>query len=105
MSDLARLRNLGSTVCHRLAEVGIRNARALESIGPAQAYVRMVRFAGRPLPVCYYLYSLEGALRGDDWSCLSKHEKERLRSQAGLPPAPKKRMLRRGQTSNGPPRP
>lgn len=103
MTDLAKLPNLGSTVCRRLAEIGVEDSAALERLGPAKAYVRMVRVTGRTLPVCYYLYSLEGALRGEDWRCLSEHEKERLRSEAGLRPARKERPPR-ARTSNGRPR-
>lgn len=100
MSDLDKLPNLGSTVCRRLAEVGIFSAKELERIGSANAYVRMVHVARRALPVCYYLYSLEGALLGSDWRCLSEHEKQRLRSEAGLPPH-RSRKPPHGRTSNG----
>lgn len=103
MTDLAKLPNLGSTVCRRLAEIGINDSRALERMGPANAYIRMVHGAGRALPVCYYLYSLEGALRGEDWRCLSEQEKERLRNEAGLRSARKNRPSR-ARTSNGRPR-
>lgn len=36
------------------------------------------------LPVCYYLYSLAGALEDRDWRTYSPEEKARLREQAGL---------------------
>ncbi|MBK8259294.1 MAG: TfoX/Sxy family DNA transformation protein [Polyangiaceae bacterium] len=101
MTDLAKLPNLGPTLCERLAEVGIDDAQALKQIGPANAYVRMVHVTGRSLPVCYYLYSLEGALRGEDWRCLSDHEKQRLRSEAGLPLG-RKRKPPRERTKSGP---
>jgi DNA transformation protein len=84
MTELTSLRNLGATVSRRLAEVGISDAQALARVGPAAAYLRMVRAHGRALPLCYYLYSLEGALRGEDWRCLSDSDKQRLRSEAGL---------------------
>lgn len=102
MTDLAELPNLGSTVCRRLAEIGIHDSRGLEQIGPANAYVRMVHVAGRVLPVCYYLYSLEGALRGEDWRCLSEQVKERLRNEAGLRPD-RRRRPPRARTNSGRP--
>jgi len=82
---LAALPNLGPTIIERLAEVGIATVSALERVGPAHAYARMTVAAGRRLPVCYYLYSLEGALQGRDWRMLSSSDKGRLRRAAGLP--------------------
>jgi hypothetical protein len=34
--------------------------------------------------VCYYLYSLEGALRGIRWAEVPAHDKARLQVEAGL---------------------
>jgi DNA transformation protein len=84
MTGLLGLRNLGPTLCRKLAEVGIHDAEELACIGPARAYIRLVSAAGRRLPVCYYLYSLQGALRGEDWRWLSDREKGRLRREAGV---------------------
>ncbi len=82
--SLLDLPNLGETSRARLEEVGIRNRRQLERVGPAGAYQRLVAVAGRRLPVCYYLYALDAALRGVDWRSLSDREKAELRRQAGV---------------------
>ena len=100
MTGLVGLRNLGATLCRKLAEVGIHDAQELARVGPAQSYLRLVSAAGRRLPVCYYLYSLEGALRGEDWRWLSDRDKQRLRSEAGVPDH--RDAPRRGPTTSGP---
>lgn len=100
MSGLVGLRNLGPMLCQKLAEVGVHDAQELARVGPARVYVRLVAAAGRRLPVCYYLYSLEGALRGEDWRWLSDRDKQRLRSEAGLPVL--RAALHRGPTARGP---
>ncbi len=101
MNALGRLANLGPTICRRLAEVGIKDRRTLARVGPVGAYVSMVHAAGRLLPVCYYLYSLEGALRGEDWRCLSEHDKERLRSEVGVLQGKRGRDSAREPTRSG----
>lgn len=81
-SDLAGLRNLGPTIIRQLAEVEIHSEEDLHSIGPAEAYRRIcARSGGRTVPVCYYLYSLEGALRDVHWDDLPADTKARLRTQ------------------------
>jgi len=59
------------------------SVRQLARIGPANTYRRLCERAGKRLPYCYYLYSLEGALRGVHWSSLTAEEKQRLRIAAG----------------------
>jgi DNA transformation protein len=83
-SDLEGRPNLGSTIRARLRDAGIRSFADLRSLGAARAYKRLCARAGRRLPVCYYLYSLEGALRGIPWSALSPDEKARLQDEAGV---------------------
>ena len=81
---LAQLPNLGPTIVGRLVEAGIEDVDNLKRVGPAAAYQRLVRAAGRTLPVCYYLYALEGALSSRDWRSLDDEEKLSLRASAGL---------------------
>ncbi|MGF1507893.1 MAG: TfoX/Sxy family DNA transformation protein [Myxococcota bacterium] len=78
------LTNLGPTTIRRLEAVGIRDRETLARVGPASAYRVLCAEAGARLPVCFYLYALEGALRGVDWRSLSPEEKARLRDKAGL---------------------
>jgi DNA transformation protein len=81
---LRGLANLGPTTIRRLEQVGIHDRTSLSRIGPAAAYQALCAEAGARLPVCYYLYALEGALRGVDWRSLSVKDKARLRSEVGL---------------------
>lgn len=78
---LRDLPNIGSTLEERLHEVGIRSVSDLKKVGVAKAYAKLCQKAGKRLPVCYYLYSLEGALVSKDWRRLSKKEKNRLLDQ------------------------
>lgn len=76
---LLGLKNIGPTIAARLAAVGIETVGDLRAIGPVRAYQRVK--AGHPgttMPVCYYLYSLQGALDGVHWDALPLAVKERL---------------------------
>lgn len=79
------LRNLGPTIIRRLAEVGIRSKRDLQRLGAVEVY-RRIRAAsgGRTVPVCYYLYSLQGALLNSHWNDLPETMKAKLRKDAGV---------------------
>ena len=82
-SDLIGLRNLGPTVIRRLAEVGVHTKRDLQRLGAVEIYRRIcVASPGRTVPVCYYLYSLQGALMDLHWDDLPTDMKTRLREEA-----------------------
>ena len=76
---VGKLRNIGATLSARLAAIGVFTRADLARIGPARAYLHMSEAAGRALPVCYNLYSLEAALRDIDWRGLSDEEKHELK--------------------------
>jgi len=79
------MRNIGPTIRKRLAEIDVTTISDLAAVGSAEAYRRLAaQYAGRRLPVCYYLYSLEGALQDRHWDDFSEHEKHELRQRAGL---------------------
>ena len=79
---IAQLKNIGPTIARRLAEIGIHTKADLEAIGPVAAYRRMcVKHPGTTIPVCYYLYSLEGALRDVHWDDIGETVKHSLRIQ------------------------
>jgi len=83
-NHVGELRNIGATVAERLASIGISSRSDLAKMGAVEAYRRMCQeHPGRTLPVCYYLYSLEAALRDVHWNDLTAEEKQSLRSQAG----------------------
>jgi hypothetical protein len=81
---LRDLPNIGPALCRRLAQIGIADEAALATVGAAEAYRLLCAHRGARLPVCYYLYSLHGALTGRDWRELSEDEKCRLQHEAGL---------------------
>lgn len=70
-TPLLGLKNIGRTIAARLKAVGVETVGDLRAIGPAKAYKRVK--AENPemtVPVCYYLYSLQGALDGLHWDAL-----------------------------------
>lgn len=82
---LSELMNIGKTVAKRLHDIGITNEAQLKQLGAVKAYQAMsAQHSGRNLPVCYYLYSLEGAIQDRHWNDFSEGEKTALRRAAGL---------------------
>jgi len=76
--------NIGPTIAARLAAADVKTVGDLTAIGPAEAYRRVRRrYPARTVPVCYYLYALQGALDGVPWDALSPAVKKRLRERAG----------------------
>lgn len=84
-SRLSELTNIGLVVEQRLNEIGVFTREDLERIGPSAAYRRMKEnYPNKTLPRCYYLYSLEGALRGVHWDTLPDAVKRKLSKDAGF---------------------
>ncbi len=84
-TPLLGLKNIGPTIAARCEAVGIKTVGSLRAIGAAKAYKRVK--AGHPgttIPVCYYLFSLQGALDGLHWDALSPAVKEKLLKEAGV---------------------
>jgi DNA transformation protein len=78
-TPLKGLKNLGPTIVERLHEIEVYTKEDLERVGPAAAYVHIcARHPGKTIPVCYYLYSLEGALRGTHWNDVPAQVKRKL---------------------------
>ena len=83
---LSEVRNIGKTVASKLYEIGVKNEKELRNLGAAKAYKWLSeQNPGKHLLVCYYLYSLEGALQEKHWDAFSEKEKTKLRLAAGLP--------------------
>lgn len=83
--SVSSLKNIGPTIARRLGAVGIRTRNDLERVGPARAFRRVCeRHPEETISVCYYLYSLEGALRGVHWDSIGNSRKARLRREAGV---------------------
>ncbi|MFK7864505.1 MAG: TfoX/Sxy family DNA transformation protein [Pseudohongiellaceae bacterium] len=84
-TPLTEMKNIGGTVAARLHELGITNEAELRELGAAKAYKWLSeKHPDKHLPVCYYLYSLEGALQNRHWDDFSENEKLGLRKSAGL---------------------
>ena len=95
------LRNVGSTIAQRLRDVGIRTRADLEKAGPVAAYRRIcAQEPGITIPVCYYLYSLEGALRDRHWDAIGEETKRRLLREVADIRASRRKRSAGG--SNGP---
>jgi len=79
MNELRKLRNIGATLERRLHAIGIYNPKDLGRIGAAGAYrLLSAQYPDKHLPVCYNLYSLQGALEDRHWSSLTDNEKSAL---------------------------
>jgi len=82
-SQLAALRNIGATIEQRLNAVGIYKPEDLRRVGSAEAFLKMQAQTAGKLPVCYYLYSLEGALTGRHWDDVPAATKALLLKDVG----------------------
>ena len=82
---LRGLKNIGPTIADRLERVGLKTLGDLKKIGPAKAF-NLVKsaYSDITIPVCYYLYSLQGAMVGKHWNDLPLAIKERLLDEAGV---------------------
>lgn len=83
-SSLKGAKNIGSTILKRLNEIGIYSLADLAAITPVKAYKKVCeQNPGKTFPVCYYLYSLQGALLDLHWDDLPKELKNDLLKQVG----------------------
>ena len=81
-NDLSSLKNIGPTIQKRLQEIGIHTKGDLKRVGPVLAYQRIQsKNQGKTIPVCYYLYSLQGALDNKNWDDISQKKKQKLLDQ------------------------
>lgn len=82
--SLTDLKNIGKRIAGRLNEVGIFSEEDLRQVGAVGAH-RMIRerYPDETLPVCYYLYSFEGALTGKHWDEVGEGRKQQLKAQIG----------------------
>jgi DNA transformation protein len=82
--SLTDLRNIGTKIAGRLNEAGIFCEDDLRRIGSVGAH-RLIkeRYPEETLPVCYYLYSFEGALKDQHWNEIGEQRKQELCQQVG----------------------
>lgn len=77
-------KNIGPTILKRLNEIGVNSIADLAEMTSVKAYMKICEEnPGKTFPVCYYLYSLEGALLDLHWNDLPKDLKKDLRKQVG----------------------
>jgi TfoX C-terminal domain len=79
---LTELKNIGKKIAGRLNEVGIFSEDELLIIGAVGAH-RMIKakYPNETLPVCYYLYSFEGALSNKHWNDIGEEKKRDLKAK------------------------
>lgn len=77
-------KDTGQSIAKRLFEVGIYSFAELQQISASNAYLKIKEsFPDKTLPVCYYLYSLEGALLDLHWDGISEKRKKELLREVG----------------------
>ncbi len=81
---LGKLKNIGKKLESRLKEAGINSEKELRKVKPAGAHNKIQSlYPNETLPVCYYLYSFEGALRDLHWDAIGERRKTQLRKEIG----------------------
>jgi len=72
-------KNIGPTIANRLYEIGVYTLADLKQMGAEKAYLKIkANFPDKTLPVCYYLYSFEGALLDIHWNDVPEERKKEL---------------------------
>ncbi|TDF42433.1 competence protein TfoX [Alteromonadaceae bacterium M269] len=78
---LTELKNIGLKIAGRLNEVGVFSEEELRIVGSIKAHQLISqKYPDETLPVCYYLYSFEGALSDIHWNDISEKCKKELKS-------------------------
>ena len=81
-SDLRKAKNIGATIEKCLNEIGIFTLADLAEMTSVEAFKRIrENYPGKTIPVCYYLYSLEGALLDLHWNDIPSELKEELQAR------------------------
>lgn len=83
-NNLKGAKNIGATIEKRLNEVGVFSLADLSEMTPVKAYQAICeQNQDKTIPVCYYLYSLQGALLEIHWNELPDKLKKDLLKQVG----------------------
>ncbi len=83
-NSLKGAKNIGPTIEKRLNEIGVFSLADLAQMTPVKAYQNICKkHPDRTIPVCYYLYSFQGALLELHWDDLPDDLKTELRKQVG----------------------
>lgn len=75
--EVAELKNIGKKISGRLNAVGIISVKDLQEVGSVGVH-KMIRekYPAEILPLCYYLYSFEGALSDRHWDDIGEKRKQ-----------------------------
>ena len=81
-NNLRNAKNIGATIEKYLNEIGIFTLADLAEMTSVEAFKRIrENYPGKTIPVCYYLYSLEGALLDLHWNDIPSELKEELKAR------------------------
>lgn len=82
--NLTDLKNIGQKIAARLEEAGIHSEAELRKAGAVEAHKRIKKnHPDETLPLCYYLYSFEGALKDKHWDAIGDKRKQELKAKIG----------------------
>lgn len=83
-NNLKEAKNIGATIEKRLNEIGVFSLADLDEMTPVKAYKNICEEnPDKTIPVCYYLYSLQGALLDLHWNKIPEELKKELLKQVG----------------------
>lgn len=82
-NNLKGAKNIGATIEKRLNQTGVFSLSDLVEKTPLKAYWEICKqHPDKTFPVCYYLYSLQGALLDLHWNDLPEELKKSLLKSA-----------------------
>ena len=84
MKQLSACKNLGPTIRKNLSLIGVNTYAELQKRGPVLIYTQLRdQFPETIWPVCYYLFSIEGALTDTHWDDIPEKRKDELKKLVG----------------------
>ena len=83
-NSIKNAKNIGATIEKRLNKIGVFSLADLAETTPVKAYQKICEcHPEKSIPVCYYLYSFQGALLDLHWNDLPNDLKNELLEKAG----------------------
>ena len=81
-NNLRNAKNIGATIEKYLNEIGIFTLADLAETTSVKAFIKIrEQHPEKTIPVCYYLYSLEGALLNLHWNDIPSELKKELKDK------------------------
>ena len=81
-----KLRDINGLTSSQIKKMSVRcrSQDDLRRVDPVGAHrLLKARYSGETLPLCYYLYSFEGALSDKHWDAIGAERKQQLKAQVG----------------------